>query len=262
MGLRVGTFNLQSGTPSTPLKVDEAIRQTADRLAAERLDILALQEVSMPRGQSRPPLRVITDVAGMAWMQFAAARRAPTDMIYRVARRQEYGYGVVLATREPPMFCKSLRLPSWKSPVRRDRTGRRGIAGRYLRVEEQRRAVVVILNMDGGPLLVCATHLAADARLNSRELVWLENRLAGIARHAGVASAPRLLLGDLNMSLEKVRRESSFTVLAQGATFPAASPRTQIDHILGQNLVSCAESSVVHLPISDHRALLTEVARG
>jgi len=110
----------------------------------------------------------------------------------------------------------------------------------------------------GRPLLVCATHLAPNSALNSRQLAWLERRLPRIARRRGIRGAPILVLGDLNMDVEKVRRESGLGVLAEGLTYPEDAPDAQIDHVLGWGMVPGGEASVVHLPVSDHAGLVAD----
>ena len=109
------------------------------------------------------------------------------------------------------------------------------------------------------PLLVCATHLAPNSALNSRQLAWLERRLPRIARRRGIRGAPILVLGDLNMDVEKVRRGSGLGVLAEGLTYPEDAPDAQIDHVLGWGMVPGGEASVVHLPVSDHAGLVADV---
>ena len=111
----------------------------------------------------------------------------------------------------------------------------------------------------GRPLLVCATHLAPNSALNSRQLAWLERRLPRIARRRGIRGAPILVLGDLNMDVEKVRRESGLGVLAEGLTYPEDAPDAQIDHVLGWGMVPGGEASIVHLPVSDHAGLVADV---
>jgi endonuclease/exonuclease/phosphatase family metal-dependent hydrolase len=72
-------------------------------------------------------------------------------------------------------------------------------------------------------------------------------------------SHPTVLLGDLNMGPRPAGRLTGMTPLASGPTFPAVAPRTQIDHILTSGTLSPARGHVMELPISDHRALVTDL---
>jgi len=89
--------------------------------------------------------------------------------------------------------------------------------------------------------------------------VLLLLRLPRIARRRGIRGAPILVLGDLNMDVEKVRRGSGLGVLAEGLTYPEDAPDAQIDHVLGWGMVPGGEASVVHLPVSDHAGLVADV---
>ena len=262
--MRVATFNVQRGTPSAGareagLSAGDALEAAATELSELGLDVLALQEVDEPlRGLAPSAYRSLSAASNLANRRFAPARRLLTAFAAALRGRRRSGYGIALATRLSVLSWKVLRLPSWKSPIRRDLSGERGVAGRYIRFEEQRMAIVAALDA-GRPLLVCATHLAPNSALNSRQLAWLERRLPRIARRRGIRGAPILVLGDLNMDVEKVRRESGLGVLAEGLTYPEDAPDAQIDHVLGWGMVPGGEASVVHLPVSDHAGLVADV---
>jgi endonuclease/exonuclease/phosphatase family metal-dependent hydrolase len=71
---------------------------------------------------------------------------------------------------------------------------------------------------------------------------------------------PRLLIGDLNMTPDAVRRWSRMRPLAVAPTFPADAPQRQLDHILTDDprlRGGAVESDA--MPISDHRPLVVDL---
>ena len=94
-------------------------------------------------------------------------------------------------------------------------------------------------------LTVAATHFSVGADAHGAQLVALLAALAG-------RPAPRLLLGDLNHELRTI---DGYALAGGGATWPAHRPRVRIDHIATDDLAIDAVE-VVHLPVSDHRALV------
>ena len=150
--MRVATFNVQRGTPSAGareagLSAGDALEAAATELSELGLDVLALQEVDEPlRGLAPSAYRSLSAASNLANRRFAPARRLLTAFAAALRGRRRSGYGIALATRLPVLSWKVLRLPSWKSPIRRDLSGERGVAGRYIRFEEQRMAIVAALD--------------------------------------------------------------------------------------------------------------------
>jgi endonuclease/exonuclease/phosphatase family metal-dependent hydrolase len=104
-----------------------------------------------------------------------------------------------------------------------------------------------------GRLSVAATHLSVRPRVALRQLEVLVAALAG-------RPAPRLLLGDLNLRPEAawpVLEAGGMTALDAPPAFPAHKPDRVIDHIAGTGL-RFGRPEVVHLKVSDHRALVVE----
>ena len=91
--------------------------------------------------------------------------------------------------------------------------------------EEPRAAVIAQLQTPLGALTVANTHLSFVPGWNRRQLRRLIHDLRGFP-------GPRLLTGDLNLTPAAVRRWSGMRPLAVAATFPAAEPNRQLDHIL------------------------------
>jgi endonuclease/exonuclease/phosphatase (EEP) superfamily protein YafD len=72
---------------------------------------------------------------------------------------------------------------------------------------------------------------------------------------------PLLLMGDLNMAHPRPAQITGYRPLATHPTFPAPAPDRQLDHILLRGeLGPVIASSAPELPVSDHRALVVEVA--
>jgi len=78
-----------------------------------------------------------------------------------------------------------------------------------------------------------------------------------------VAARPRplVLTGDLNVGLARARDVTGFRPLADTPTFPAGSPRRQLDHVLLDGAAGFADEArawTVRAGLSDHRALVVE----
>jgi endonuclease/exonuclease/phosphatase family metal-dependent hydrolase len=115
---------------------------------------------------------------------------------------------------------------------------------------EPRSAIVARVEVDGLGLSVAATHLGLRGA-GKAQLPILVDRLQQ-------RPGPRLLLGDLNLHPEDVAVPPGWTRPSGGPTFPAGTPRREIDHVLLDGLDATA-TVVVRLPCSDHRALVVEV---
>jgi endonuclease/exonuclease/phosphatase family metal-dependent hydrolase len=115
---------------------------------------------------------------------------------------------------------------------------------------EPRSAIVARVEVGEVALSVAATHLGLRGAGKAQLPLLVEH----LRRRPG----PRLLLGDLNLHPEDVVVPAGWTRPSGGPTFPATSPRREIDHVLLDGLVATA-AVVVPLPVSDHRALVVEV---
>lgn len=99
------------------------------------------------------------------------------------------------------------------------------------------------------------THLLADASVARSQLDRVIDALASWP-------APRVLLGDLNLSEADVAaplNAAGFTVAGGAATEPAWCPRQRIDHVAVDGLTIGAVS-VPELDVSDHRPVIVELA--
>ncbi|MDO4887628.1 MAG: endonuclease/exonuclease/phosphatase family protein [Actinomycetaceae bacterium] len=233
-----------------------ALASSAAKVAQTAPDILAMQEVR--ETPQRSMIEAFAAQCNMPHTRFAAARRAHSQLLMRVRGQASIGYGIALLSRHPIEAAKTLRLPSWKNPFRRDPKRQKGIAGFYFRTEEQRMAILALVRTPE-PIVVASAHLTARREQNLEQLEYLERKMRAFASKHGVPDAPLLLLGDLNLKLDSVRQATGLDVLAEALTFPESKPRTQIDHVLGRGLRSEGEADVVRLPIADHLGLITQV---
>ena len=115
---------------------------------------------------------------------------------------------------------------------------------------EPRSAIVATAVVGDLRLSVGATHLGLRGQAKGQLPILLDALRA--------RPGPRVLLGDLNLHPEDVVAPG-FTRVEGGPTFPAKAPRRAIDHVLLDGLEATA-AVVVPLPVSDHRALVVEVA--
>ena len=91
-------------------------------------------------------------------------------------------------------------------------------------------------------------------------------RAGACARYANdagqlVRTDPVVLMGDLNMPAPRPARITGYRSLADHPTFPLGQPNRQLDHILLRgSLGDVTSTSAPALSLSDHRALVAEVA--
>ena len=72
-----------------------------------------------------------------------------------------------------------------------------------------------------------------------------------------------MLAGDLNLRPDVVvpaLAAAGLTPLRAGHTYPASAPRIEIDWLAVRGLEAVGAPRTVQLPVSDHRALVAEVA--
>ena len=68
-------------------------------------------------------------------------------------------------------------------------------------------------------------------------------------------------MGDFNLPGRLPSRLTGWRPLATGPTFPAPAPRLQLDHLLAEGIQPgvLGDCEIVHLPLSDHRALVVDL---
>jgi endonuclease/exonuclease/phosphatase family metal-dependent hydrolase len=231
--MRLASFNIKNGLSDDGSCDPDALVVACRRL---RADVLALQEVDrdVPRSNRADQTLIVADGCGL-------------NGLYAPARRLDGGeYGNALLVRGSFSDLEHIRLP-------------------VARGKEARAVVVAGVEVDGVALSVAATHLQnrhggppptpEDA---AEQLEQLGVVLGGLARRP----RPRVLLGDLNMPPEvavPVLEAAGYEVADSEPTVVVGAPKFRIDYVAVDGL-SVRASEVYDTDVSDHRALVVEIA--
>lgn len=253
--MRVATFNILHGRHPADDVVDVATLGSA--IAGLDADVLALQEVdrNQPRSHGADLTAVAAEAMGAGEHRFAAAMAGSPDASWVPATGEEPAdaatYGVALLSRHPVSAWQVIRLPALGAPTpfwfhgdRRPRLVR----------DEARVALAAQVELPDGPVTVVGTHLSFVPWWNVRQLRHLVRALAPVQR-------PLVLAGDLNMGQRRAVAVTGMTPAATWPTFPSDAPREQLDHVLVDGALTVTGSSAPRLPVSDHRALVADLAR-
>ncbi len=237
--MRVASFNILHGRSPESGRVDADVLARAVRdLDA---DVLALQEVdrAQPRSHGVDQTAVAAAAMGATAHRFAPALHGTPGGSWVAAggtdRPGATSYGIALLTRFPVTGWRTVPLPA-------------------LGPEEPRVALVAEVAAPGGGLTAACTHLSFVPLSTGRQLKALVGELDGVRR-------PLLLLGDLNTGRARAVRTSGLRSLGEVATFPADAPRRQLDHVLVDGPLVAASCDSRRMALSDHRALVVDVAR-
>jgi endonuclease/exonuclease/phosphatase family metal-dependent hydrolase len=251
--MRVATFNILHGRSLADDRVD--IARYAEAVGSLDADVLGLQEVdrNLPRSANADLTSVAAEAMGAVEHRFVAALSGSPDASWVAATGDEQpgsaAYGIALLSRYPVESWQVVRLAG--APTRVP-TRRRGSRKPVLVRDEPRVAVAALVRTPERKLTVVNTHLSFVSWWGRHQLRRLMRSFAG--------TDPMLLVGDLNMSLQRARAITAMTPLAEGDTFPAAEPAEQLDHILARGDLGRGADAVVHeLPLSDHRAITVDV---
>ncbi|ODQ93882.1 endonuclease/exonuclease/phosphatase family protein [Mycolicibacterium holsaticum] len=254
--MRMATFNILHGR-----SVHDGVVEQDRLVEAVReidADILALQEVDLdqPRSGRADLTAVAAEAMGALSHRFVAAISGTPGATWMAATGDEQpgtaAYGIALLSRFPADHWQVLRLPRipTRFPMYLPGPNRVKVVD-----EEPRAAMVGRLDTPLGPLTVANTHLSFVPGWNRVQLRHLLRDLRGF-------TGPSVLMGDLNMTPDPVRRWSGLRALARGTTFPADAPTRQLDHILtGDASLRVERCCAPLLPVSDHRALVVDVSR-
>ena len=225
--MRVMTYNIRHGALPGG-RVD--LRGLGKFCAEMEPDLLALQEVDQVviRSGFADTMKLVSQATGMT-------------SVFGQARRLGIGgrYGNLLLCRGELTDVEHVRLP---------RDARREPRGAILATAK--------VGSDTETVSVAATHLGVTRAEGLRQLGYLLNVLSR-------RPAPRILLGDLNLGPDTVGPacEGAGLVLVDPdqPSFPADDPEYRIDHIAVTGLRP-ESVSVVEGPVSDHRAVVADLA--
>lgn len=251
--MRLATFNILHGRSQADDRVD--LDRFSAAIAALDADVLALQEVD--RYQARSSDADLTALAAEAMRapehRFVAALSGVPGATWMAAVGDEQpdsaAYGIALLSRYPVRAWSTVRL----GPVpMRFPMKFRGSRRPELVRDEPRVAVAATVETPHGVVTVANVHLTFVEWWNGRQLARVRDALSG-------ADRPFVLMGDLNMGPDRAARISRMRPLVSGLTFPAHTPRAQLDHVLADGDLPPAAGQVVELPLSDHRALVVDL---
>jgi endonuclease/exonuclease/phosphatase family metal-dependent hydrolase len=209
-------------------------REVAELLASLDADIIVLNEVD--RGWL---ISGATDLLG------TYAATTGLEAVFAPASDEVWGNAVLTRLRVVEMATE--RLPRGSDPLIRS-------------------AVTVVLELpDGSLLAVVGTHLSNVDRQGDTRLPQAQ-AIAGIVARLRERGLEVVVAGDLNAgpgdpSLEVLESLLVRTLPNSVGTFPAASPRVQIDHILIPIDWQVVEARAFNTTFSDHRFVEVLVRR-
>jgi endonuclease/exonuclease/phosphatase family metal-dependent hydrolase len=258
--VRLVSFNILHGSPLAggPVSTERLV----DACASLDADVLCLQEVD--RGQERSggvdqAAAIAEEVGAVAW-RFEPALVGEPGAVWRAATdadtdTDEACYGVAVVSTLPVTGWHVVRLPP--SPVSSPVYIPSGHGPRFIWLADEPRVTVAAeVEAPTGPLLVASTHLSFVPGWNLHQLRRLTGELVTLAGDRGC-----VMLGDLNVPNPFSRAAPGWRSLAKAKTFPASKPALQIDHALGRGrLPEVVGFEAVELPVSDHRALVVDLA--
>ena len=263
--MRLTSWNFLHGLP-TPL-TKEGVLGLQNAIDALNTDILGLQEVDyfLRRSGDQNQVAQIAHLMRTSHWAFAASVigspdedwRAPNSSDVRVVTEKNAGapgYGIGLVSKIPVASWHRLELNV--APVgifmKLPRNGK--IKRVYVR-DHPRTAIAAVLE---NGWLVINTHLSFVPFFKYLQLLQVKRW----ARHLPVIDKNKIIImGDLNLRFSPLVRGINWNSLATKRTFPALSPRVQIDYILSQKVAS---EDVLHVAleasgISDHLPIVVEL---
>lgn len=252
--MRLATFNILHGRSPADDRVD--VERYAAAVKSLDADVLALQEVdrNQPRSANADLTAVAAEAMGADEHRFVAALSGSPGATWMAATGDEQpdsaAYGIALLSRYPVLSWEVVRLsstptrvPMWFKGSRRPTMMR----------DEPRVAVAARVVAPHGEVTVVNTHVSFVSW-------WGRHQLRSVVRSLE-GTDPVLLVGDLNMGLARARSITGMLPLVDRPTFPAHEPREQLDHVLARGPVGRVTGvDVPELPLSDHRALVVDLA--
>jgi endonuclease/exonuclease/phosphatase family metal-dependent hydrolase len=252
--MRLATFNIHGRFPGEN-RVDPDRLATSIRTLAP--DILALQEVDLDQSRARDAdlAAVVADAMECVDHRFVAALTSTPGARWVEAREEAPimgpAFGNALFSRYPVRSWEVLRMPGagphFTLPLPGDR--RAAVLG-----EEPRVALIADIETPHGVVRVASTHLSFLPGHNLLQLTRLAQRVEQ-------GTPPTLIMGDLNFPGRVPAAIIGYRPLAKHPTYPATHPLVQLDHLLlNGELGQVRHTAALRLAVSDHRALLADLA--
>jgi len=232
-GARITTYNIGRGARAKGAR-STTLDRVAATIAAERPDVVALQEVHEPD----VPVIVafLRDEHDLAYHHTFGEAVAAEQIARRRSRDRVGAYGVALLSREPLAVVRVERLPG---------TG------------EPRVAIVARTALAGTAVTVVVTHLDTAAHATRRD-----TQTRAVLALAAAEPPPVVVAGDLNQEPDVV----AAALAATGSDLvPAGDPDAPtlglwvIDHVLVGPGVEAVGAKVGDAGVSDHRPLTVTV---
>ncbi len=268
MSLRLVTSNLLHGRSLDDGKVET--QRYVRALSELAPNVLAMQEVD--RFQSRSDgadqtAEIAGAIAGSSWRFVPAIMGVPGEK-WRHANDadQSTGHDLPPVDLELPAYgtglITTLPVASWhvirvrpfrfKAPVFIP-----GVNKWAMIDDEPRVCIAAVVEHDGRPLTIAATHASFVPGWNVPQLRQIVGALAKLP-------APRVLLGDLNLPAPLPATVTRWKPLAKGLpTFPSPNPKMQLDHVLlddpGGRLAGTVSARAERLAFSDHQAIIVDL---
>lgn len=227
--MRVGTYNIKNGLDLERARTDN--RKLVEACRTLDVDILALQEVDRRRVRSR-----------FRRQSQLVARRTGAKQTFGRTRRRDLigGYGNALLVRGTLSD-----VARWDLPITPG--------------HEARGAILATVEVGKVRCSVAATHL------QNRRKEWpgheAPEQLRAVLAALKTRPGPRLLMGDMNLReriAAPIIEEAGFVAVEHGPTWPAPEPEHSIDWIAVDGF-EIVDAEVVHLPVSDHRAVVAKI---
>jgi endonuclease/exonuclease/phosphatase family metal-dependent hydrolase len=207
--------------------------EVGDLLAELDADLIALNEVD--RGWL---------ISGSPDLLTTYALATGLEPVFGAASDEVWGNA--LLSRHPVLETQRARLPQGRDPLTRS-------------------ALTVVVELpDGSPLAIVVTHLSNVDRQGDTRLPQAQS-LAAIVARLRERGIPTVLAGDLNARpgdpelgvLEDL--ELTRAIAENRLTFPDASPRVQIDHVLIPPGATIGRADTLATGLSDHRFVVVEL---